>query len=166
MRLASLYDTMAGNAAEHYSAIAASRKNKMNLAIGIAVGSRYEFREYTGCAQNTRFTPLVLQRTNCHMPYPVDGAAGLVHGTVSFAVSSFLASVHARISRVTFSFFGLHATASISVSVVLQILLVQDGSSNWLKGLVLVGWYCIMAFGFFFSPVPATPHDQHLTPSR
>ena len=71
MRLASLYDTMAGNAAEHYSAITASRKNKMNLAIGIAVGSRYEFHEYTGCAQNNRFTPLVLQRTNCLIPLMV-----------------------------------------------------------------------------------------------
>ena len=32
---------MAGNAAEHYSAVTASFKNKMNLAIGIAVGSRF-----------------------------------------------------------------------------------------------------------------------------
>ncbi len=41
-----LDDRTSGNAAEHYSALTASFKNKMNLAIGIAVGSR--------CALGTR----------------------------------------------------------------------------------------------------------------
>jgi len=104
-----------GNAAEHASAVIFAMKNKMELSIGVAVGS------------STQITLLAI-------PFCVV-AAWVVGSPLSLDFAPFETGVFA------FSIIG--ATSILA-----------DGKSNWLKGLVLVVAYAVLAAAFFFHTDP------------
>mmetsp|Transcript_35616 Transcript_35616/g.60029 ORF Transcript_35616/g.60029 Transcript_35616/m.60029 type:complete len:465 (+) Transcript_35616:209-1603(+) len=100
-----------GNAAEHASAVIFAMKNKMDIAIGVAIGSA------------TQIALLVIPLMII-MGWVVDQPLDL----------------------------NLHVfeTTTFIMTVITVSFVVQDGQSNWLKGMTLTLAYCILAASFFF----------------
>jgi Ca2+:H+ antiporter len=99
-----------GNAAEHASAVLMAFKNKMDVAVEIAIGSTLQVAMFV---------------------LPV-----LVLISLFFETSMPL----------LFSWQELVAMAS---SVLLMVVISNDGESNWFEGLTLIAAYVIMGIGFF-----------------
>jgi len=100
-----------GNAAEHYTAITVAMRNKMDLSIGVAVGS--------SCQMALLVTPV----------------------TVLFGWW-FDAEM-----TLDFHMFQL---VVLLMSVFLANSVLQDGSSNWLEGLMLMIAYILLTLVYFF----------------
>lgn len=99
-----------GNAAEHASAVLMAFKNKMDIAVEIAIGSTLQVAMFVA--------PLLM------------------------IVSLFFE----KSMPLLFSWPELIAMAS---SVLLMVVISNDGESNWFEGLTLMAAYCIMGLGFF-----------------
>jgi Ca2+:H+ antiporter len=99
-----------GNAAEHASAVLMAYKNKMDVAVEIAIGSTLQVAMFV---------------------LPV-----LVLVSLLFETSMPL----------IFSWQELIAMVS---SVLLMVVISNDGESNWFEGLTLLAAYVIMGIGFF-----------------
>jgi Ca2+:H+ antiporter len=104
---------VSGNAAEHYSAVAAARRDEMTLAVEIAVGSSAQIALFVAPA-------IVLY---------------------SFVIGQ-------RMSLL----FDPFEIAAIALSVLATSMVVGDGESNWVEGLLLLSVYLILAFAFYFVP--------------
>jgi len=99
-----------GNAAEHLTAVTVSIKNKMDLAIGVAVGSSQQIAMMV--------TPLmVLLGWILNQPMTL--------------------------------YFEVFETAVLFMTVILVFALLNDGSSNWLEGSMLIGVYLILGIAFY-----------------
>lgn len=99
-----------GNAAEHASAILMAHKNKMDVAVEIAIGSTLQVAMFVAPV-------LVIISLFFHTAMPL-----------------------------LFSWQELIAMAS---SVLLIVVISNDGESNWFEGLTLIAAYVIMGIGFF-----------------
>jgi Ca2+:H+ antiporter len=99
-----------GNAAEHASAIIMAYKNKMNVAVEIAIGSTLQIAMFVA---------------------PV-----LVLISLCFPTSMPLV-------------FSLPELAAMATSVLLIIVLSNDGDTNWFEGATLLAAYIIMGIGFY-----------------
>lgn len=99
-----------GNAAEHASAVLMAHKNKMDVAVEIAIGSTLQVAMFV--LPVIVLTSLLLEKS---MP-------------------------------LIFSWQELVAMAS---SVLLMIVISNDGESNWFEGLTLIAAYVIMGIGFY-----------------
>lgn len=103
-----------GNAAEHSTAITAAMRNRMNLSVGIAIGSGTQIALFV--------MPLLVFLSYMIAPAPMD---------LVFSMGEIFALVFA-------AFLTAHTTS--------------DGSSNWFTGALLLGFYLILAVGFFHAP--------------
>ncbi|HEY4554763.1 MAG TPA: calcium/proton exchanger [Bacillaceae bacterium] len=99
-----------GNAAEHASAILMAFKNKMDVAVEIAVGSTLQIAMFVA---------------------PV-----LVLASLFFPVSMPLV-------------FTVPEMVAMATSVLLTIVIANDGESNWFEGATLLAAYFIMGIGFY-----------------
>jgi Ca2+:H+ antiporter len=99
-----------GNAAEHASAVLMAYKNKMDVAVEIAIGSTLQVAMFVAPV-------LVIASLFFHTSMPL-----------------------------LFSWPELIAMAS---SVLLMVVISNDGESNWFEGLTLMAAYFIMGLGFF-----------------
>lgn len=99
-----------GNAAEHASAIVMAFKNKMDIAVEIAIGSTLQVAMFV-----LPVLVLVSLLFNTSMP-------------------------------LLFSWQELIAMVS---SVLLMVVISNDGESNWFEGLTLLAAYLIMGIGFY-----------------
>jgi Ca2+:H+ antiporter len=99
-----------GNAAEHASAVLMAYKNKMDVAVEIAIGSTLQVAMFVA---------------------PVLVIASLFFNTTM---------------PLLFSWPELIAMVS---SVLLMVVLSNDGESNWFEGLTLLAAYFIMGLGFY-----------------
>lgn len=102
-----------GNAAEHVTAVIVAYKNKMDLAIGVAIGSSLQIAIFV--------TPFLVILGWCI------GQPMTLHFETFETVAFFLASL-------------------------VVILLIQDGKSNYLEGLLCIGMYLIIALAFYVLP--------------
>jgi Ca2+:H+ antiporter len=103
-----------GGAAESLSAITVAKKNKMDLSVGILLGS---------CIQITLFiAPLLVLFSLFISPEPL-----------------FLSFPQAQVGALFFA-------------VLIGMVVVADGKSNWYKGIQLIAVYLIIALMFFFMP--------------
>jgi Ca2+:H+ antiporter len=103
-----------GGAAESLSAITVAKKNKMDLSVGILLGS---------CIQITLFiAPLLVLISLIISPEPL-----------------FLSFPQAQVGALFFA-------------VLIGMVVVSDGKSNWYKGIQLIAVYLIIALMFFFMP--------------
>lgn len=103
-----------GGAAESLSAISVAKKNKMDLSVGILLGS---------CIQITLFiAPLLVLVSLIISPEPL-----------------FLSFPQAQVGALFFA-------------VLIGMVVVADGKSNWFKGIQLIVVYLIIALMFFFMP--------------
>ncbi|WP_409297011.1 calcium/proton exchanger [Peribacillus sp. SCS-26] len=99
-----------GNAAEHASAILMAYKNKMDIAVEIAVGSTLQIAMFV--------------------------APALVLVSLFFTESMPLV-------------FTMPELTAMVTSVLLMIMLSNDGETNWFEGLTLLAAYFIMGIGFY-----------------
>jgi len=102
-----------GNAAEHYSAITAARRDEMTLAVEIAVGSSAQ---------------------------------------IALLVAPALVLYSYAIGRPMSLLFHPLEIVSIALSVLATSIVVADGESNWVEGLLLLAVYLILAMAFYFVP--------------
>jgi Ca2+:H+ antiporter len=102
-----------GNAAEHATAIIVAYKNKMDLAIGVAIGSSLQ---------------------------------------IALFVTPFLVILGWAMGRDMTLHFETFETVSFFLSSLVVVLLIQDGKSNYLEGLLCLGMYIIIALAFYVLP--------------
>ncbi|THH17119.1 hypothetical protein EW146_g3628 [Bondarzewia mesenterica] len=103
---------LVANAAEHVTSVWMAMKNKMELTIGICVGSSIQIATFV--------VPLLV-------------IVGWVSG-----------------HELTL-FFSNFETVAFFVSVLLVNLLIQDGRSNYMEGLMLITLYLVIALAFWVS---------------
>lgn len=99
-----------GNAAEHASAIVMAYKNKMDIAVEIAIGSTLQIAMFV-------LPVLVL-------------------------ISLFFTNTMPLV-------FTMPELIAMVTSVLLMVVISNDGESNWFEGLTLLAAYFIMGIGFF-----------------
>jgi Ca2+:H+ antiporter len=102
-----------GNAAEHVTAVVVAYKNKMDLAIGVAIGSSLQ---------------------------------------IAIFVTPFLVVLGWIMDRKMSLHFETFETVSFFLASLVVVLLIQDGKSNWLEGLLCLGMYVIIALAFYVLP--------------
>jgi Ca2+:H+ antiporter len=102
-----------GNAAEHYAAVAAARRDDMTLAVQIAVGSSAQ---------------------------------------IALLVAPALVLYSHAIGRPMSLLFNPFEIVAIALSVLAAMIVVEDGESNWVEGLLLLAVYLILALAFYFVP--------------
>ncbi len=102
-----------GNAAEHSTAIIVAMKNKMDLAISIAVGSSIQ---------------------------------------IALFVAPFLVFISYLFGKPMDLYFTTFETISIIVTVWILSLIVQDGETNWMEGILCLAVYAILCIAFYLLP--------------
>lgn len=102
-----------GNAAEHVTAVIVAYKNKMDLAIGVAIGSSLQ---------------------------------------IALFVTPFLVVLGWAMDRPMTLHFETFETVAFFLSALVVVLLIQDGKSNYLEGLLCLGMYIIIALAFYVLP--------------
>lgn len=102
-----------GNAAEHVTAVIVAYKNKMDLAIGVAIGSSLQ---------------------------------------IAIFVTPFLVILGWAMGQPMTLHFETFETVAFFLASLVVILLIQDGKSNWLEGLLCLGMYFIIALAFYVLP--------------
>lgn len=118
-----------GNAAEHVTAVVVAIRNKMDLAMGVAIGSSIQialgvtpFLVIVGWIMDKDMT-LRFETCKPHTSCIPNSVTNYLVQTVSFAVS-----------------------------VLVVTYTVQDGKSNYLEGAMLIGLYTIIAVAFYATP--------------
>lgn len=99
-----------GNAAEHASAIVIAYKNKMDIAVEIAVGSTLQ---------------------------------------IAMFVAPVLVLISLLFEKKMPLVFTLPELITMVTSVLLMVVISNDGESNWFEGLTLLAAYFIMGIGFY-----------------
>jgi Ca2+:H+ antiporter len=102
-----------GNAAEHYSAVAAARRDQMTLAVEIAIGSSAQ---------------------------------------IALLVGPFLVIYSWIIGRPMSLILNALEITAITISVLATTMVVNDGESNWVEGLLLLSVYLILSIAFYLMP--------------
>ena len=110
-----------GNAAEHVTAVIVAYKNKMDLAIGVAIGSSLQ---------------------------------------IALFVTPFLVILGWIMDRPMTLHFETFETVAFFLSALVVVLLIQDGKSNYLEGLLCLGMYIIIALAFYVLPDSASKTPQ------
>ncbi|KAL5548839.1 hypothetical protein UlMin_004070 [Ulmus minor] len=114
-----------GNAAEHASAIMFAMKDKLDISLGVAIGSSTQISMFG-------------------IPFSV--VVGWIMG---------------RSMDLNFQLFE---TASLFITVLVVAFLLQEGTANYFKGLMLILCYLIVAASFYVHSVDPTKDDD--TPSK
>ena len=102
-----------GNAAEHSTAVLVAMKNKMDLALNIAIGSSLQ---------------------------------------IALFVAPVLMFVSHAFSKPLDLIFTTFEVVSVVLAAVVVNLVVSDGESNWMEGVLLVAVYIIIGMAFYFLP--------------
>ncbi|CAK9321736.1 unnamed protein product [Citrullus colocynthis] len=110
-----------GNAAEHASAIMFAMKDKLDISLGVAIGSS---------TQISMFGIPFCVVTGWIMGQPMDLN------------------------------FQLFETATLFITVIVVAFLLQEGTSNYFKGLMLILCYLIVAASFFVHVDPPLPENK------
>jgi Ca2+:H+ antiporter len=104
-----------GNAAEHSTAVLMAMKNKMDLALNIAIGSSLQIALFVA--------PVLVFASYFVAKGPMD------------------------------LLFTPMEVVAIAISAAVAALIVQDGESNWMEGVLLLAVYTILGITFYFLPM-------------
>ncbi|KAG7035028.1 Vacuolar cation/proton exchanger 5, partial [Cucurbita argyrosperma subsp. argyrosperma] len=110
-----------GNAAEHAGAIMFAMKDKLDISLGVAIGSSTQISMF-----GIPFCVVIGWIMGCPMDLN----------------------------------FQLFETATLFITVIVVAFMLQDGTSNYLKGLMLILCYLIVAASFFVHIDPASVEDK------
>lgn len=111
-----------GNAAEHAGAVIFAFKNKLDITLGVALGSATQIAMF------------------------------VVPASVLFG---WILGVNMDLD------FNLLETGSLALSIIVTAFTLQDGTSHYLKGLILVLCYIVIGACFFVSSPTSTDHQQN-----
>ncbi|XP_030480915.1 vacuolar cation/proton exchanger 3 [Cannabis sativa] len=106
-----------GNAAEHAGAVIFAFKNKLDITLGVALGSATQIALFV--------VPLCV-------------------------VVSWIMGIKMDLN------FNLLETSSLAIAIIVTAFTLQDGTSHYLKGLVLLLCYVVIGACFFVSETPAS----------
>ncbi|GAQ81171.1 sodium/calcium exchanger protein [Klebsormidium nitens] len=109
-----------GNAAEHASAVMFAWQNRLDITLGVAIGSSTQ---------------------------------------IAMFVTPFCVVLGWILGKPLDLNFHVFETATLFITVLVVVFLLQDGTSNWLKGLLLVFCYLIIGASFFV-------HQDEIAPIR
>ncbi|KAJ4903844.1 Vacuolar cation/proton exchanger 1 [Raphanus sativus] len=113
-----------GNAAEHAGAIIFAFKNKLDISLGVALGSATQIGLFV--------VPLTI-------------------------IVAWIIGINMDLN------FNLLETGSLALSIIITAFTLQDGTSHYMKGLVLLLCYIIIAICFFVDKLPQKqPNVIHL----
>ncbi|CAH2058843.1 unnamed protein product [Thlaspi arvense] len=113
-----------GNAAEHAGAIIFAFKNKLDISLGVALGSATQIGLFV--------VPLTI-------------------------IVAWIIGIKMDLN------FNLLETGSLALSIIITAFTLQDGTSHYMKGLVLLLCYVIIAICFFVDKLPQKqPNAIHL----
>lgn len=104
-----------GNAAEHAGAIIFAFKNKLDITLGVALGSAAQIAMFV--------VPLCV-------------------------IVAWIMGINMNLD------FNILETGSLALSIIATAFTLQDGTSHYLKGLVLLLFYIVIAACFFVSKTP------------
>ncbi|KAM0029100.1 putative calcium/proton exchanger, sodium/calcium exchanger membrane region [Helianthus debilis subsp. tardiflorus] len=104
-----------GNAAEHAGAVIFAFKNKLDISLGVALGSASQIMMFV--------VPLCV-------------------------ITAWIMGIQMTLD------FGLLETGCLAFSIFLTAFTLQDGSSHYLKGVILVLAYVVIGACFFVQRVP------------
>ncbi|KAE8697879.1 Vacuolar cation/proton exchanger 1 [Hibiscus syriacus] len=107
-----------GNAAEHAGAIIFAFKNKLDISLGVALGSATQISMFV--------VPLCV-------------------------VVAWIMGIKMDLN------FNLLETGSLALSIIVVAFTLQDGTSHYMKGLVLLVLYIVIGACFFLSKTPPNP---------
>uniref|UniRef100_A0A6P4A516 Vacuolar cation/proton exchanger n=1 Tax=Ziziphus jujuba TaxID=326968 RepID=A0A6P4A516_ZIZJJ len=116
-----------GNAAEHAGAVMFAMKDKVDISLGVAIGSSTQ---------------------------------------ISMFGVPFCVVVGWLIGRPMDLNFQLFETASLFITVLVVAFMVQEGTSNYFKGLMLIFCYIIVAASYFVHVDPTSVEDKPSKPSH
>ncbi|PPQ99158.1 hypothetical protein CVT24_009348 [Panaeolus cyanescens] len=119
-----------GNAAEHMTAVSVSMKDKLNLSLGVAVGSSIQIALFV-----IPFVP------------SLNAVRLLAESSVRFIVV--LAWI---LGKPLTLLFDPYESIALFLAVITVNYVVQDGKSNWLEGFILMCLYVILGVTFWFYP--------------
>ncbi|KAF8409807.1 hypothetical protein HHK36_005886 [Tetracentron sinense] len=129
-----------GNAAEHASAIMFAMKDKLDISLGVAIGSSTQISMFGVDIYARGFlilcSVLNLEQNSKLIPFCV--VVGWIMG------------------RPMDLNFQLFETATLFITVLVVAFLLQEGTSNYFKGLMLILCYLIVAASFFVHVDPAS----------
>ncbi|KAF1895580.1 hypothetical protein Lal_00041861 [Lupinus albus] len=108
-----------GNAAEHAGAIIFAFKNKLDISLGVALGSSTQIAMFA-------------------VPVCV--------------IVAWIANIQMDLN------FNVLETGSLAVAIITTAFTLQDGTSNYLKGLILLLCYIVIAACFFVQTSPSLNH--------
>ncbi|VVB11978.1 unnamed protein product [Arabis nemorensis] len=113
-----------GNAAEHAGAIIFAFKNKLDISLGVALGSATQIGLFV--------VPLTI-------------------------IVAWILGINMDLN------FSLLETGSLALSIIITAFTLQDGTSHYMKGLVLLLCYFIIAICFFVDKIPQKqPNAIHM----
>lgn len=119
-----------GNAAEHVTAVVVAVRNKMDLAMGVAIGSSIQIALLV-----TPFLVIV---------------GWIIGQPMSLHFETCKPKPWTCPPEYTDNY--LVETVAFAVSVLVVTYIVQDGKSNYLEGAMLLGLYIIIAVAFYATP--------------
>jgi Ca2+:H+ antiporter len=120
---------LSNGVAEHVTAVVVAYKNKMDLAIGVAVGSSLQIALFV--------TPFLVI------------LGWIIHQPMNLSTQPPFSTCGGLIRVLDFEIFQV---AVIFVSVVMANYLIMDGKSNWMEGVMLLGTYTIVAIAYWLYP--------------
>lgn len=119
-----------GNAAEHVTAVSVATKNKMDLSIGVSVGSSIQ-----------------IGRSNT--PVAAGRSANIC---AAIFITPLVVILGWCMDKDMSLYFTLFETICLFVTAFVVNFLVLDGRSNYLEGALLIAAYVIIALAAFFYP--------------
>jgi Ca2+:H+ antiporter len=146
-----------GNAAEHAAAIIFAYKNKMELSLGIAVGSATQIALFVlpacVCVAWAYGTPVGARLPSYLASLPQNVAPPCVtpvrHSRASLPCVTPARPMLTPADIPLSMDFHPFETLSLLVSVLLVSVFINTGMSNWMQGFVLVVAYAAVAVGYF-----------------
>ena len=142
-----------GNAAEHAAAIIFAYKNKMELALGIAIGSSTQARPARPPPARPPRAPRDSAPRSARTPR--DPAPPPVQ--IALFVIPLCIVIAWFVDRPLSLDFHPFESGVLLLTVLLVGFLVQNGESNWLQGVMLVTAYLVVSAGFFVHVDPVVP---------
>ncbi|GMY25494.1 vacuolar cation/proton exchanger 3-like [Fagus crenata] len=109
-----------GNAAEHAGAVIFAFKNKLDISLGVALGSATQIAVFV--------VPLCV-------------------------IIAWIMGINMDLD------FNMLETSSLAISIIATAFTLQDGTSHYMKGLVLLLCYIVIAACFFVSKPPLNPEN-------
>ncbi|KAI3694656.1 hypothetical protein L1987_77624 [Smallanthus sonchifolius] len=122
-----------GNAAEHAGAVIFAFKNKLDISLGVALGSASQILMFV-VRKYAKFNKIPVTQFRCMVPLCV--------------ITAWIMGIQMSLD------FGLLETGCLALSIFLTAFALQDGSSHYLKGVTLILAYVVTGACFFVQHVP------------